>query len=176
MLISTKQYDGLFYSWQRPLRPHHPGHTGGISPHPRPPAGLISERSFPSGGRAAQPADQPAGPALPAFCLQSWWGDRHETFCFPLKTAQTPKQTSQTNVLSFVLLCEGMLALEMLGRRAHNDHPNNFSRSPPYTEDVKWLLGLAARLGEFNGSLGIFQWLLQQTNQNSLISIILLKL
>nr|XP_009305552.1 zinc finger SWIM domain-containing protein 8 isoform X2 [Danio rerio] len=41
----------------------------------------------------------------------------------------------------------GMLALEMLGRRAHNDHPNNFSRSPPYTEDVKWLLGLAARLG-----------------------------
>uniref|UniRef100_A0A3B3UDT7 Zinc finger, SWIM-type containing 8 n=1 Tax=Poecilia latipinna TaxID=48699 RepID=A0A3B3UDT7_9TELE len=40
-----------------------------------------------------------------------------------------------------------MLALEMLGRRAHNDHPNNFSRSPPYTEDVKWLLGLAARLG-----------------------------
>ncbi|MEQ2188978.1 Zinc finger SWIM domain-containing protein 8 [Goodea atripinnis] len=42
---------------------------------------------------------------------------------------------------------EGMLALEMLGRRAHNDHPNNFSRSPPYTEDVKWLLGLAARLG-----------------------------
>uniref|UniRef100_A0A8C6KR00 Zinc finger SWIM-type containing 8 n=1 Tax=Nothobranchius furzeri TaxID=105023 RepID=A0A8C6KR00_NOTFU len=41
----------------------------------------------------------------------------------------------------------GMLALEMLGRRAHNDHPNNFSRSPPYTEDVKWLLGLASRLG-----------------------------
>lgn len=41
-----------------------------------------------------------------------------------------------------------MLALEMLGRRAHNDHPNNFSRSPPYTEDVKWLLGLAARLGD----------------------------
>uniref|UniRef100_UPI00398E652C zinc finger SWIM domain-containing protein 8 isoform X3 n=1 Tax=Pristiophorus japonicus TaxID=55135 RepID=UPI00398E652C len=42
----------------------------------------------------------------------------------------------------------GMLALEMLGRRAHNDHPNNyFSRSPPYTEDVKWLLGLATRLG-----------------------------
>ncbi|XP_053160967.1 zinc finger SWIM domain-containing protein 8 isoform X3 [Hemicordylus capensis] len=40
----------------------------------------------------------------------------------------------------------GMLALEMLGRRAHNDHPNNFSRSPPYTEDVKWLLGLAAKL------------------------------
>uniref|UniRef100_A0A6Q2Y3X1 SWIM-type domain-containing protein n=1 Tax=Esox lucius TaxID=8010 RepID=A0A6Q2Y3X1_ESOLU len=45
----------------------------------------------------------------------------------------------------------GMLALEMLGRRAHNDHPNNFSRSPPYTEDVKWLLGLAARLGDHNG-------------------------
>lgn len=45
-------------------------------------------------------------------------------------------------------LCSlGMLALEMLGRRAHNDHPNNFSRSPPYTDDVKWLLGLDAKLG-----------------------------
>lgn len=43
-----------------------------------------------------------------------------------------------------------MLALEMLGRRAHNDHPNNFSRSPPYTEDVKWLLGLAAKLGKIH--------------------------
>lgn len=52
------------------------------------------------------------------------------------------------------LSCLGMLALEMLGRRAHNDHPNNFSRSPPYTEDVKWLLGLAARLGML-----IFSWL-----------------
>lgn len=41
----------------------------------------------------------------------------------------------------------GMLALEMLGRRTQSDHPNNFSRSPPYTEDVKWLLGLAAKLG-----------------------------
>lgn len=48
----------------------------------------------------------------------------------------------------YVICVSGMLALEMLGRRAHNDHPNNFSRSPPYTEDVKWLLGLAARLGE----------------------------
>lgn len=45
-----------------------------------------------------------------------------------------------------------MLALEMLGRRAHNDHPNNFSRSPPYTEDVKWLLGLAAKLGKAQSS------------------------
>ncbi|XP_061136353.1 zinc finger SWIM domain-containing protein 8-like [Syngnathus typhle] len=40
----------------------------------------------------------------------------------------------------------GMLALEMVGRRAHNDHPNNFSRSPPYTDDIKWLLALASRL------------------------------
>lgn len=51
-------------------------------------------------------------------------------------------------ILPCASLCSlGMLALEMLGRRAHNDHPNNFSRSPPYTDDVKWLLGLAAKLG-----------------------------
>lgn len=64
-------------------------------------------------------------------------------------------------------MCEGMLALEMLGRRAHNDHPNNFSRSPPYTEDVKWLLGLAARLGEphrhdWTTVGGMFEWLIQE--------------
>lgn len=46
----------------------------------------------------------------------------------------------------------GMLALEMLGRRTQSDHPNNFSRSPPYTEDVKWLLGLAAKLGKAQSS------------------------
>lgn len=54
-------------------------------------------------------------------------------------------------------LCSlGMLALEMLGRRAHNDHPNNFSRSPPYTDDVKWLLGLAAKLGNTSPPQGHF--------------------
>lgn len=54
---------------------------------------------------------------------------------------------SSLMLLPHICSSPGMLALEMLGRRAHNDHPNNFSRSPPYTEDVKWLLGLAAKLG-----------------------------
>ncbi|MGH0126438.1 UNVERIFIED_CONTAM: hypothetical protein FKN15_028593 [Acipenser sinensis] len=61
---------------------------------------------------------------------------------------QRCQQTYLQLIYTATFLClGGMLALEMLGRRAHNDHPNNFSRSPPYTEDVKWLLGLAARLG-----------------------------
>lgn len=60
--------------------------------------------------------------------------------------------TGQKCCLTGCPFLTGMLALEMLGRRAHNDHPNNFSRSPPYTEDVKWLLGLAAKLGKAQSS------------------------
>ncbi|XP_068597360.1 zinc finger SWIM domain-containing protein 8 [Brachionichthys hirsutus] len=67
---------------------------------------------------------------------------------FPLEDEQHSQPISQQGLHYLHSAYRvGMLALEMLGRRAHNDHPNNFSRSPPYTEDVKWLLGLAARLG-----------------------------
>ncbi|CAG6018256.1 unnamed protein product [Menidia menidia] len=67
---------------------------------------------------------------------------------FPAEDDQHSQQISQQGLHYLHSAYRvGMLALEMLGRRAHNDHPNNFSRSPPYTEDVKWLLGLAARLG-----------------------------
>lgn len=89
-------------------------------------------------------------------CVNIGW--KIQTKC--AKTFRVPKRlclsdgmkgcSMSSTITRYVCLCEceGMLALEMLGRRAHNDHPNNFSRSPPYTEDVKWLLGLAARLGE----------------------------
>ncbi|XP_078578412.1 zinc finger SWIM domain-containing protein 8-like isoform X2 [Branchiostoma floridae x Branchiostoma japonicum] len=43
----------------------------------------------------------------------------------------------------------GMLAMEMLARRAHDDRPNTkFARNPPYGDSVKWLLGLAMKLGQ----------------------------
>lgn len=63
----------MFHSRQCPLGPHYPGHTGSISSLPLFPARLIGQHSFPSRGRTAQPAYQPTGPSLPAFCLQSWW-------------------------------------------------------------------------------------------------------
>ena len=42
----------------------------------------------------------------------------------------------------------GIVALETLGRRAHDDRPQaRYSRNPPYGEDVKWLLSVAKKLG-----------------------------
>jgi len=42
----------------------------------------------------------------------------------------------------------GMLALETLGRRVSEDRPQTkFARNPSYSEDVKWLLGVAKKLG-----------------------------
>jgi hypothetical protein len=44
----------------------------------------------------------------------------------------------------------GMLAMETLAKRVHDDRPQTkYSRNPPYGEDVKWLLGIAMKLGEF---------------------------
>ena len=43
----------------------------------------------------------------------------------------------------------GMLALETLARRVHDDRPQTkYARNPPYGEDVKWLLGIAIKLGK----------------------------
>lgn len=42
----------------------------------------------------------------------------------------------------------GMLALETLARRVHDDRPQaKYARNPPYGEDVKFLLRVAKRLG-----------------------------
>jgi hypothetical protein len=42
----------------------------------------------------------------------------------------------------------GMMAMDALAKRVHDDRPNlKFSRNPSYGEDVKWLLGVACKLG-----------------------------
>lgn len=42
----------------------------------------------------------------------------------------------------------GMLAMETLARRVHDDRPQaKFARNPPYGEDVKWLLSISRKLG-----------------------------
>lgn len=43
----------------------------------------------------------------------------------------------------------GMLAMETLARRVQDDRPQaKYARNPPYGEDVKWLLGVAKKLGK----------------------------
>lgn len=42
----------------------------------------------------------------------------------------------------------GMLAMETIARRVHDDRPNaKYARHPPYGDDVKWLLRVAEKLG-----------------------------
>lgn len=42
----------------------------------------------------------------------------------------------------------GMLALETLARRVHDDRATKYSPTPPYGEDVMWLMRVAMKLGE----------------------------
>lgn len=42
----------------------------------------------------------------------------------------------------------GMLAMDTLAKRVHDDRPNlKYSRTPPYGDDVKWLLSVSFKLG-----------------------------
>lgn len=60
-------------------------------------------------------------------------------------TANTPGQLKYLTAAFRV----GMLAMETLARRVHDDRPQTkYARNPPYGEDVKWLLGIAIKLGE----------------------------
>lgn len=63
-----------------------------------------------------------------------------------------PQQFSQAQ-LRYLLAAYrvGMLALETLARRVHDDRPQaKYARNPPYGEDVKWLLRIAKHLGKCN--------------------------
>ncbi|RWS28198.1 zinc finger SWIM domain-containing protein 8-like protein [Leptotrombidium deliense] len=63
---------------------------------------------------------------------------------------QQPLQQLNQRQLGFLLAAYrvGMLAMEILGRRVHDDRPQTkYARNPPYGEDVKWLLGISKKLG-----------------------------
>lgn len=60
-----------------------------------------------------------------------------------------PQQFSQIQ-LRYLLAAYrvGMLAMETLARRVHDDRPQaKYARNPPYGEDVKWLLRISKNLG-----------------------------
>ena len=66
-------------------------------------------------------------------------------------TQPVPNQALTPIQLHFLLAAYrvGIMALETLGRRAHDDRPQaRYSRNPPYGEDVKWLLSVAKKLGK----------------------------
>ena len=56
-----------------------------------------------------------------------------------------------------------MLAMETLARRVHDDRPQTkYARSPPYGEDVKWLLAVAMKLGKWINGTPVSLYLSQQ--------------
>ncbi|KAJ9580171.1 hypothetical protein L9F63_004188, partial [Diploptera punctata] len=62
---------------------------------------------------------------------------------------QQPQQQYNQTQLRYLLAAYrvGMLALETLARRVHDDRPQaKYARNPPYGEDVKWLLRVAKKL------------------------------
>ncbi|XP_055526580.1 zinc finger SWIM domain-containing protein 8 homolog [Wyeomyia smithii] len=67
----------------------------------------------------------------------------------PVRPPRHPHQFTPTQ-LRYLLAAynAGMLALETLARRVHDDRPQaKYARNPPYGEDVKWLLRISKRLG-----------------------------
>lgn len=57
----------------------------------------------------------------------------------------------------------GMLAMETLARRVHDDRPQaKYARNPPYGEDVKWLLGVAKKLGLCEHFFYVYQIILDE--------------
>ena len=67
----------------------------------------------------------------------------------PLPPPQHPVEPAPENnryILSAFRV--GMLALETLARRVHDDRPQTkYAKNPPYGEDVKWLMNIAMKLG-----------------------------
>ncbi|XP_064625296.1 zinc finger SWIM domain-containing protein 8-like isoform X2 [Lineus longissimus] len=72
---------------------------------------------------------------------------QHQQVGLPSAPPQTAQNSTQMNYL-LAAYRVGMLAMETLARRVHDDRPQTkYARSPPYGEDVKWLLGIAKKLG-----------------------------
>ncbi len=67
----------------------------------------------------------------------------------PRPQHRQPQQFNQAQ-LRYLLTAYrvGMLAMETLARRVHDDRPQaKYARNPPYGEDVKWLLRISKHLG-----------------------------
>lgn len=68
------------------------------------------------------------------------------------RQSHRPQQFTQIQ-LRYLLAAygAGMLAMETLARRVHDDRPQaKYARNPPYGEDVKWLLRISKHLGNYN--------------------------
>lgn len=89
---------------------------------------------LPLGSHAVMAAQSPPTPAIPSQQPQM----------------QNPISQLNQQQMGYLLAAYrvGMLAMETLARRVHDDRPQaKYARNPPYGEDVKWLLNVAKKLG-----------------------------
>ncbi|XP_037921844.1 zinc finger SWIM domain-containing protein 8-like, partial [Hermetia illucens] len=96
------------------------------------------------------PTSQQQQPTAPNMRSQP----SHHAVIYPFVQQQTVRQRHPHQYSSIQLRYllaaynVGMLAMETLARRVHDDRPQaKYARNPPYGEDVKWLLRISKKLG-----------------------------
>ena len=93
------------------------------------------------------PANPPPPPPLPLPAVQPP----------PFRPALPPPTAQQAAHMNYLQAAYrvGMLAIETLGRRVHDDRPQaKYARNPPYNDDVKWVLAISLKLGEWRAQTG----------------------
>jgi hypothetical protein len=130
---------------------YHPG-VSNVRPPPVQLAYLaaapMSNRMSSGYGGVSQPVDavavmEPAGAVLQQQQSQPQSADE-------LQGAGAAAGSSETVHNNYMLAAfrVGMLAMDTLAKRVHDDRPNlKYSRTPPYGDDVKWLLSVSFKLG-----------------------------
>ncbi|KAH0814158.1 hypothetical protein GEV33_008633 [Tenebrio molitor] len=118
---------------------------------PNPPNQMPQHRYYPGGCSMSQPAPNMRSAPVPAGHLYSLSGNAPPPGVVPPRPQphRQPQQFNQAQ-LRYLLTSYrvGMLAMETLARRVHDDRPQaKYARNPPYGEDVKWLLRISKHLG-----------------------------
>nr|XP_031845470.1 zinc finger SWIM domain-containing protein 8 isoform X2 [Nomia melanderi] len=144
---------------QHPQHPHHPTQSAQpqslpqyYTPQPPPPPGthhlFTMQQPMPVNVQAGVTGSIPGQNNMPGSALV-----QAQPMISTVRTQpQVHRQTQTFSPYQLRALVSayrvGMLALETLARRVHDDRPQaKYARNPPYGEDVKWLLRVSKRLG-----------------------------
>jgi hypothetical protein len=108
------------------------------------------QQYYPPPVQMAPPPQQPGNPAMGRPAMHPYQpASNANVFATNQQVRNQRHQFSPTQMRYLLAAYNiGMLALETLARRVHDDRPQaKYARNPPYGEDVKWLLRISKRLG-----------------------------
>ncbi|XP_071953686.1 zinc finger SWIM domain-containing protein 8-like isoform X2 [Antedon mediterranea] len=149
----------------RPNHPSHPYHPArpGFIPHNQPPTSqanaMYGPPMFPPGSLPYVPAVGFPSRGIVGPTVQPYMGGTPPVSAMLPASGRGARTGSPALVPAAVVPHQsqyylhhtyrvGMLAMDTLARRVHDErYQSRFSRNPPYGEDVKWLLGIAKKLG-----------------------------